>query len=127
MFTRVDYIMVNVSDMRRSIAFYRDALGLSLKSESSGWSEFQTGETTLALHLAASPAPAAGASSKGPAAGTCSIGFSVENVDRIYAELQSRGVRFLMPPTDQREEGIRLVAAIDPDGLVISFASPLPA
>jgi lactoylglutathione lyase len=126
MFTRVDYIMVNVSDMRRSIAFYRDALGLSLKSESPGWSEFQTGETTLALHLAAPP-PAAGPTPKGPAAGTCSIGFSVEDVDRIYAELESRGVRFLMPPTDQRDEGIRLVAAIDPDGLVISFASPLPA
>jgi hypothetical protein len=29
--------------MTRSVAFYRDILGLSLKFESPGWSEFQTG------------------------------------------------------------------------------------
>ena len=51
MFSKVDYIMVNVSDMSRSVAFYRDILGLPLKFESPGWSEFQTGATTLALHL----------------------------------------------------------------------------
>jgi catechol 2,3-dioxygenase-like lactoylglutathione lyase family enzyme len=50
MFNKVDYIMVNVSDMSRSVAFYRDILGLSLKFESPGWSEFHTGATTLALH-----------------------------------------------------------------------------
>jgi lactoylglutathione lyase len=51
MFSKVDYVMVNVSDMNRSVAFYRDTLGLSVKFESPGWSEFQTGATTLALHL----------------------------------------------------------------------------
>lgn len=43
MFSKVDYIMVNVSDMSRSVAFYRDILSLSLNFESPGWSEFQTG------------------------------------------------------------------------------------
>jgi catechol 2,3-dioxygenase-like lactoylglutathione lyase family enzyme len=51
MFSKVDYIKVNVSDMSRSVAFYRDILGLPLKFQSPGWSEFQTGATTLALHL----------------------------------------------------------------------------
>lgn len=41
MFSKVDYVMVNVSDMRRSVAFYRDTLGLRLKFESPGWSEFK--------------------------------------------------------------------------------------
>ena len=50
MFNKVDYVMVNVSEMGRSVAFYRDTLGLLLKFESPGWSEFQTGATTLALH-----------------------------------------------------------------------------
>ena len=51
MFSKVDYVMVNVSDMSRSVAFYRDILGLPLKFQSPEWSEFQTGATTLALHL----------------------------------------------------------------------------
>ena len=31
MFSKVDYVMVNVSDMGRSVTFYRDTLGLRLK------------------------------------------------------------------------------------------------
>jgi hypothetical protein len=31
-----------------------------------------------------------------------------------------------MPPTDQPTEGIRLAVCVDPDGLPISFAEPLP-
>jgi lactoylglutathione lyase len=121
MFSIVDYVMVNVADMGRSVAFYRDTLGVPLKFESPGWTEFQTGATTLALHLAApgseGPAPQAG-----PAAGTCSIGFSVADLDAVVAELSARGARFVMPPTDQPQEGIRLAVCVDPDGLPVSFA-----
>lgn len=122
MFSKVDYVMVNVSDMGRSVAFYRDILGLPLKFESPGWSEFQTGSTTLALH----GAPAGeGAAHGGPTAGTCSIGFSVEDIHATHAELQGRGARFVMSPTDQPEEGIRLAVCLDPDGLAISFAESI--
>ena len=31
-----------------------------------------------------------------------------------------------MPPTEQVNEGIRLAVCVDPDGLGISFAEPLP-
>jgi lactoylglutathione lyase len=126
MFSKVDYVMVNVSDMSRSVAFYRDVLGLSLKFESPGWSEFQTGATTLALHLLRARG---GGEARGPAepvAGTCSIGFSVENLEVTYRELTGRGARFILPPTEQTAEGIRLAVCADPDGLAISFAEPLP-
>jgi catechol 2,3-dioxygenase-like lactoylglutathione lyase family enzyme len=36
--------------MNKAVKFYRDVLGLKFKFESPGWSEFVTGETTLALH-----------------------------------------------------------------------------
>ena len=124
MFNKVDYVMVNVSDMGRSVAFYRDTLGLSLKFESPGWTEFQTGATTLALHLAP-PSDGQGAAQAGPTAGSCSIGFSVSGLDAIFSELQSRGARFVMPPTVRDNEGIRLAVCIDPDGLAISFAEPV--
>jgi catechol 2,3-dioxygenase-like lactoylglutathione lyase family enzyme len=80
MFSKVDYIKVNVSDMSRSVAFYRDILGLSLKFESPEWSEFQTGATTLALHLKRARVGGEGRAPPEPLAGTCSIGFSVEDL-----------------------------------------------
>jgi lactoylglutathione lyase len=49
MFTQIDYTMVVVSDMQRSVEFYRDLLGIPLKFQSPDWTEFQTGTTTLAL------------------------------------------------------------------------------
>jgi lactoylglutathione lyase len=125
MFAKVDYVMVNVSDMHRSVVFYRDTLGLRLKFESPGWSEFETGTTTLALHPGTPAAASGTAVGSGPVAGTCSLGFSVPDLNRTYAELCGRGARFVMPPTDQANEGIRLAVCIDPDGLAISFAEPL--
>ena len=125
MFSKVDYVMVNVSDMRRSVAFYRDTLGLQLKFESPGWSEFETGATTLALHLGTRTARSEAATQAGPTAGTCSLGFSVRDLNSTYAELCGRGAHFVMPPTEQASEGIRLAVCIDPDGLTISFAEPM--
>jgi lactoylglutathione lyase len=125
MFTKVDYVMVNVSDMSRAVAFYRDALGVPLKFESPEWTEFRTGDTTLALHVAEKGDAEAGAGRSGPTAGTCTIAFSVESLDATYAELGSRGVRFVMPPTDQPGEGIRLALCVDPDGLTISFVESI--
>jgi lactoylglutathione lyase len=125
MFSKVDYAMVIVSDMHRSVAFYRDTLGLGLKFESPGWSEFETGATTLALHPGTPAAGSEAATQTGPVAGTCSLGFSVPDLNRTYAELCERGARFVMPPTEQANEGIRLAVCIDPDGLAISFAEPM--
>ena len=122
MFKQIDYTMVVVSDMKRSVEFYRDKLGIPLKFESPEWTEFQTGATTLALHGGgvAPSGPPAGDPSK--QAGHCSIGFNVEDVDKTYAELQAKGIRFVMPPTQREGEGIKLAVAIDPDGLPVSFA-----
>ena len=122
MFNKVDYVMVNVSDMNRAVTFYRETLGLKLKFESPGWSEFETGSTTLALHPGIPASDRRPAIQAGPVAGTCSLGFSVENLDSTVAELRNRGARFVLPPTEQASEGIRLAVCTDPDGLSISFA-----
>jgi len=122
MFKQIDYTMVVVSDMDKSVEFYRDKLGLPLKFQSPEWTEFLTGTTTLALHGGgvARTGPPVGDPSK--QAGACSIGFNVDNVDETFAELQAKGIRFVMPPTQREGEGIKLAVAIDPDGLPISFA-----
>jgi len=119
-FKQVDYIMINVSNMARSVAFYKDKLGIPMKFGTPEWTEFQTGTTTLALHGGGKPNEAA----PNPAehlAGTCSIGFNVDNLDLAYEQLQAKGVHFVMPPTERQGEGIKLAVAVDPDGVPISF------
>ena len=125
MFQQIDYTMVVVSDMQRSVEFYRDKLGIPLKFQSPEWTEFATGTTTLALHGGGvvPSTPPAGDPTKN--AGSCSIGFNVTDVDKTYEELQARGIRFVMPPTQREGEGIRLAVCIDPDGLPIAFAQTI--
>ncbi|HUS10651.1 MAG TPA: VOC family protein [Pyrinomonadaceae bacterium] len=122
MFKQIDYAMVVVSDMQRSVEFYRDKLGIPLKFQTPDWTEFQTGSTTLALHGGGVPATAPPTGDPSKQAGSCSIGFNVEDVDKTYQELQAKGIRFVMPPTQREGEGIKLTVCIDPDGLPIAFA-----
>jgi len=114
--------MIIVSDMDRSVEFYRDKLGIPLKFQSPDWTEFQTGATTLALHgggIRTNQAPTGDPSKQ---AGTCSIGFNVADVDETFSELQTKGVNFIMPPMQREGEGIKLAVCTDPDGLPVSFA-----
>jgi lactoylglutathione lyase len=52
MFSRIGAVILLVSDMKRSIRFYRDTLGMDLKQESKDWTEFSSRGTVLALHPA---------------------------------------------------------------------------
>ena len=122
MFTQIDYTMVIVSDMNRSVEFYRDKLGIPLKFQSPDWTEFATGATTLALHGGGVLQDQAPTGDPSKQAGTCSIGFNVEDLDQTFAELTAKGVDFVMPPTQREGEGIKLAVCIDPDGLPVSFA-----
>ncbi|MCI0447311.1 VOC family protein [bacterium] len=119
MFDKVDYIMIIVSDMKRSIEFYRDKLGLQLKFESPEWTEFLTGQTTLALHGGGEGGERLRGKKR---AGKCTIGFNVENLDQIYADLKSKGVSFITEPQSREGENIKLAVAVDPDGFEITFA-----
>ncbi len=110
--------MVTVSDMARSVQFYRDKLGIPLRFESPQWTEFETGATVLALHGGGK----AGAKPAESVAGTASIGFYVENLAQNFDELKRKGVVFVMPPTQREEERIKLAVCLDPDGLPISIA-----
>ncbi len=125
MFQQVDYIMIVVSDMSRSVTFYRDKLGLPLKFETPEWTEFQTGVTILALHGGGAAAEKQGGSHGTKRAGSCSIGFNVEDVEQTYRELMEKGVPFVMPPMQREGEGIKLAVCLDPDGLPVSFAQNL--
>ena len=55
---KLNYVIQFVADMDHAVKFYRDVLGLPLRFQSPGWTEFSTGETSLALHPAFQRNPA---------------------------------------------------------------------
>lgn len=93
---KLNYVIEFVGDMDRAVKFYRDVVGLPLKFQSPGWSEFSTGETTLGLHPA----------SEKNLAGKFEIGFNVPDLDKFYDEMRTKGVKFPMPPTKQDFGGV---------------------
>ena len=108
--TTLKYVITYVSDMDNAVAFYRDEVGLVLRFSSPHWSEFETGQTTLALHAA----------NEEHAAGTAQIGFSVEDLDAFYAARSAAGVEFTSSPTVQF--GGRIAKFLDLDGAECSVS-----
>jgi lactoylglutathione lyase len=102
---KLKYIIEFVADMNRAVKFYRNVVGLTLKFESPEWSEFATGETSLALHRA---------SEKNPA-GTYDVGFTVQDLSQFHEQMQAKGVKFPMPPTKQ-DFGGTLAQFLDSEG-----------
>jgi catechol 2,3-dioxygenase-like lactoylglutathione lyase family enzyme len=83
MAVKLSCVIKFVANMDRAVTFYRDVVGLTLKFQSPGWSEFATGDTTLALHPA---------SEKNPA-GAVEVGFDAPDVQKFYEEMVTKGVR----------------------------------
>jgi lactoylglutathione lyase len=106
------YVMVFVDDMNAGVAFYRDALGLPLRFSSPGWSEFQTGTTTLALHP----------SSKDNPAGTMRLGFQVPEMAACRTQLGKAGITLAGEP--RSEHGVLLAEFVGPAGVRHSLSAP---
>jgi lactoylglutathione lyase len=111
MAAKLNYVIEFVGDMDRAVRFYRDLVGLPLKFQSAGWSEFSTGETTLALHPA---------SEKNPA-GKVEIGFGVPDLATFHDEMTGKGVTFPTPPQKQDFGGM-LAQFEDSEGAFVSVA-----
>jgi lactoylglutathione lyase len=116
---RVNYAIVFVGDMKRSVAFYRDVVGLPLKFESPAWTEFATDGATLALHASEGPKPPPDDPHQVPA-GRCRPGLSVPNLDEFQLRMVDRGVPCVQEP--KAVSGARIAQYLDPDGLGISVS-----
>jgi len=114
---RVSYAIVFVSDMQRSVAFYRDVIGLPLKFDSPEWSEFSTDGATLALHRAEKADGDGGAELP---AGHCRPGLSVPDLDAFHLRMVEHHVSCTQQPKDLF--GARIAQYLDPDGLAISVS-----
>ena len=114
---RLNYAIVFVSDMKRSVSFYRDVIGLPLRFESPGWTEFATDGATLALHASEGGTPP-GKTRPDTTAGQCHPGLSVPELEEFHKKMTDHRVTCLQPPTETF--GARVAQYIDPDGLVVS-------
>jgi lactoylglutathione lyase len=112
------YAIVFVKDMKRSIAFYQDVIGLALKFESPEWSEFVTGQATVALHKSQGDS----SGQEQGQAGRCQLGFHVTDVETFHKEVTAKGVVCIMPP--KKQDFGTLAVYADPDGLCITMLQP---
>jgi catechol 2,3-dioxygenase-like lactoylglutathione lyase family enzyme len=142
---------LTVSDLDRSIAFYRDLLGLELIAQ---WDSSQPylrtvvgyPDAELRIALLRIPRPGDGPGhhvelleyrrprgARGDAntynPGNAHIAFMVEDLDATYADLKARGVRFKsapVPVTHGRNTGAKAVYLFDPDDITLEMIQPAP-
>ena len=132
-----------VSDVQRSVAFYRDLLGLELVriSERRNLPSYDQiiGHENSALKVAILQHPVGDfilelveyENPKGqqreldnPFVGSSHLAFEVDDVDAVYASLREAGFAAINPPVDVERDGAvvaRAMYALDPDGISIEM------
>ena len=139
---QLDHVSVTSADLDRSVAFYRDLLGLSLigRGESSEpelgailgqpgvrllWGEVDLGGGQI-LELLQYLSPDGEPLTPDPARpGGTHIGLRVSDIDAMYLRLSQAGVPIRSKPVEIQEEGdwlgVRCLYASDPDGVTIEL------
>ena len=145
------YTQICVSDMERSIIFYRDVLGLEMMGDAEvddssvrkpyleqllGLSDihcrmahFRTREweerQNLELIQWYSPKPKAFPKEQRPCdTGVHWFGFRTEKVEEDYQKLVDQGVRFISPPLERADRaGFKVCFFYDPDGNILILHS----
>jgi len=142
------HVGVTVRDIERSVAFYRDLLGLTLYRRQRGTAEYLgriTGFPGVRLEVAllrtpdgagmlellqyvSHPAdPGDGATNR---PGTAHLCFRVSDVHAACAELRARGVRLVSEPAEITagvHRGGYGVYLRDPDGFTVELYQPPPS
>lgn len=122
------YVGIQVRDLERSIAFFRDLLGMELGRrervpETSGeWAELRTPGSDLLLEL--NWYPEGSRFFRGPyrhGEELDHLAFDCEDADAAYRELLGKGAKPAHPPFT--EGGSRLAYVRDPDGIWIELSS----
>jgi len=86
---RIGQIAVNVHDLDRAVAFYRDVLGMPLAFQAPGMAFFTLGDVRLMLARPEKPEFAHPASI---------LYYPVADIQVAHAALMTAGVKFDMPP-----------------------------
>jgi lactoylglutathione lyase len=109
----IGVVYLYVSDMERSLAFYRDLLGIPLEGDDH-WVEAELGGTRFALH-----ATHEGVSEL--SSGTMHLDFQVADADASAEKLREHGVDVRETMRDAWGTAVEIV---DPDGYRIQLFQP---
>jgi lactoylglutathione lyase len=113
MIGRLGMVMLVVSDLNRSMHFYRDLIGLHVTAANDRWIELDAWNVRLSLHAADEDV--------GPnATAGCSLGIYVRDVKRTTAALRASGANVGREPV-RNEFGSVLAVILDPDGYRIQL------
>ncbi|MBI3891499.1 MAG: glyoxalase/bleomycin resistance/dioxygenase family protein [Candidatus Wallbacteria bacterium] len=106
--------MYYVKDMKKSIAFFKDQIGLHPKFEDEGWTEFDLGGPSLCLHPVGD---------KKIAIGSTQLIILVGDIQKEVSRLKEKKVVFPNDIMDMGEHGI-CAEFVDPDGNPLSLYQP---
>jgi methylmalonyl-CoA/ethylmalonyl-CoA epimerase len=114
-------VSVNVKQLPRAVAFYRDALELPLVLDTPGMAFFQCGATRLMLSVPT------GAEFDHPGS---VLYLTVRDIEASHAALAARGVSFLRPPhciARLGERDLYMAFFRDPEGNTLALMSEVDA
>ena len=109
---KLGLVMMVVKDMERSVAFYRDVVGLKILFKQDNWSQFEAGNIIVGLH------PEGEQVKVSPTTGM-SLGIYVDDIMRATSELKRRGGRLAIEP--RTEPFGRWALLHEPDGYNIQI------
>ena len=114
--SQISVVMLGVTDVARSKAFYCDKLGLTAKAAFEGFVFLDTGSVTLVLSQSLSRAQA-------HVAGATEVVFAVGDVRTAHRALAARGIVFTHEPRQltATDWGANFN---DPDGHILSIFGP---
>jgi lactoylglutathione lyase len=109
----ISMVMLGVKEVKRSVEFYRDRLGLTLRQQFEGFAMFDTGAVTLVLSEDAARRAAS-------VVGATEVIFTVEDVRAGTDALKAQGVKFARDP--HQVNGPMWAANFeDPDGHLLTL------
>jgi glyoxylase I family protein len=124
--------LLQVFDMPKSIAFYRDVLGFEVVSpvpedDRCDWALLQLNESELMLNTAyeADDRPSTPDVARFAAHGDTALFFDCADVDAAYAYFRGNGVDASAPVV--RDYGMKQLYLKDPDGYEICLQHPVSA
>jgi lactoylglutathione lyase len=119
------YVILFVADLERSVAFYRDVVGVPFRLQGDGYVEFATEGSRFGLYDRNRLGELTGQDATAPHRPGGEVVFKVGDVDAEAERLRAAGAVVLRGPVD-RPWGHRTLHVEDPDGFVVELAQEIP-
>ena len=121
---RLEGLTLAVADVKRSIEFYRDQLGLTVEVDKAPqFGMIRVGSKnggTIGLLSMALTDDAVANNWSAQQRAAIHVELSTDDLDGIYNDLKARGVKIHTPPHDEPWE--RCMDILDPDGYTVEIA-----